>query len=100
MQLTDEQFTKAMRALSEPNRLEILRLVGEKSCEQGVTCSVVLDQMGISQSTFSHHVSELKEAGLLTGIPEGRTVKLSVNRELFEAIQSRLGSFWQLEKNV
>lgn len=92
MNLTDEQFTKAMRALSEPNRLEILRRVGANACSQGVTCSVVLDQMGISQSTFSHHVSELKDAGLLTGVPEGRTVKLSVNRELLDAVQAKLAS--------
>ena len=90
MQLTDEQFTKAMKALAEPNRVEILRRVGSQACEQGVTCTAVLEQMGISQSTFSHHVSELKDAGLLAGVAEGRTVKLSVNKELFEAIRTRL----------
>ena len=93
MQLTDEQFTKAMKALSEPNRVEILRRVQGRPCDSGVTCTMILEQMGISQSTFSHHVSELKEAGLLVGEPEGRTVKLSVNKELFGAIQARLALF-------
>lgn len=92
MDLTDEQFTKAMRALSEPNRVEILRRVGANACQQGVTCSSVLDQMGISQSTFSHHVSELKEAGLLIGQSEGRLVRLTVNQELLNEVQQALSN--------
>ena len=92
MNLTDEQFTKAMRALSEPNRVEILRRVGANACTQGVTCSSVLDQMGISQSTFSHHVSELKEAGLLIGQSEGRMVRLTVNHDLLTQVQRALAN--------
>ena len=92
MNLTDEQFTKAMRALSEPNRVEILRRVGANACAQGVTCSSVLDQMGISQSTFSHHVSELKEAGLLIGQSEGRMVRLTVNHDLLTQVQRALAN--------
>ena len=92
MHLTDEQFTKAMRALSEPNRVEILRRVGANACQQGVTCSSVLDQMGISQSTFSHHVSELKEAGLLIGQAEGRLVRLTVNEELLGQVQDAIAN--------
>ena len=92
MTLTDEQFTKAMRALSEPNRVEILRRVGANACEQGVTCSSVLDQMGISQSTFSHHVSELKDAGLLIGQAEGRLVRLTVNEELLVQVQNAIAN--------
>ena len=92
MNLTAEQFTKAMRALSEPNRVEILRRVGANACQQGVTCSSVLDQMGISQSTFSHHVSELKEAGLLIGQAEGRLVRLTVNEELLLQVQNAIAN--------
>ncbi|OWU65441.1 MAG: transcriptional regulator [Armatimonadetes bacterium Cent15-Ar3] len=92
MNLTAEQFTKAMRALSEPNRVEILRRVGANACQQGVTCSSVLDQMGISQSTFSHHVSELKEAGLLIGQAEGRLVRLTVNEELLVQVQNAIAN--------
>lgn len=81
-----------MKALSEPNRLEIIRLVTQKQGECGVTCAKVLEELGISQSTFSHHVSELREAEILVGQPEGRTVKLSVNEPLLQLVQEKIAS--------
>lgn len=92
MVLTDEQFTKAMKALSEPNRLEIIRLVTQKQGECGVTCAQVLSELGISQSTFSHHVTELRDADILVGVPEGRTVKLSINHELLNLVKEKISS--------
>ncbi|HLO97977.1 MAG TPA: metalloregulator ArsR/SmtB family transcription factor [Fimbriimonas sp.] len=92
MVLTDEQFTKAMKALSEPNRLEIIRLVTQKQGTCGVTCAEVLAQLGISQSTFSHHVTELRDAEILVGVPEGRTVKLSINHELLNLVKEKISS--------
>jgi ArsR family transcriptional regulator, arsenate/arsenite/antimonite-responsive transcriptional repressor len=93
MQISDEQFTRAMKALSEPNRVEILRRVAAAQGECGVTCTNVLAELGISQSTFSHHVTELREAELLIAVPEGRTVKLSVNRALLDQVQEKIKNF-------
>jgi hypothetical protein len=35
--------------------------------------------MSISQATFSHHISELQHANLITSQKEGRCVRISVN---------------------
>jgi len=86
LNLTDEQFAKALRALSENNRLEIVRRLMSKSCDEGVICTAILSQLTISQSTFSHHVSALREAGIILAEPEGRTVQLRLNRPLMKEI--------------
>jgi DNA-binding transcriptional ArsR family regulator len=46
--------------------------------------------MGISQSTFSHHVGELVDASLLNRRDEGRFAYLSVNREVWNAFLESL----------
>ncbi|MFM9874227.1 MAG: ArsR/SmtB family transcription factor [Fimbriimonadaceae bacterium] len=90
MSLTDEQFILAMKALSEPNRLEIVRIVKLKEGQEGVTCTTVLSELDISQSTFSHHVGELREAQILIAEPQGRTVRLTVNHKLFNQLQQKI----------
>ncbi len=75
-------FSKIQKALAEPNRMEIIELVRELNTGGGIICSTVLERTGVSQSTFSHHVSELADAGLITGVKNGRTMLLSVNQQL------------------
>ncbi len=54
----------AFRALGDPTRLEILRLV---SAQQGPTCVCdIVAHFDLSQPTISHHLRILREAGLLT----------------------------------
>jgi ArsR family transcriptional regulator len=81
--VTQEQLFKILRALSEPKRVEILKRVESCTDKAGVACSCVLEGMGISQSTFSHHVGELVDASLLNKRDEGRFAYLSVNREIW-----------------
>jgi ArsR family transcriptional regulator len=54
----------AFKALADPTRLEILRLVGAQS---GPTCVCdIVDHFDRSQPTISHHLKVLREAGWLT----------------------------------
>ncbi len=60
-----ERLIRAFKALSDPTRLEILRLLRGQA---GPTC--VCDLVGhfdLSQPTISHHLRVLREAGLLQG---------------------------------
>ena len=77
-------FAKIQRAAAEPNRLEILEIIRQLSGEEGISCTNVLSQIDVSQSTFSHHISELIEAGLVSGVKQGRSMLLSVNQPLVE----------------
>ncbi len=60
-------FVKVMKALSDPNRVKILKLLQRKNlcvCElQGL--------LGISQPTVSKHLKVLEEAGLVYFIKNG-----------------------------
>ncbi len=54
----------AFKALADPTRLEILRLVNGQSAAVCV-CDIV-DHFDLSQPTISHHLKVLKDAGLLS----------------------------------
>jgi len=59
-----ERLVSVFKALADPTRLEILRLVG---AQQGATCVCdIVDHFALSQPTISHHLKVLREAGLLT----------------------------------
>lgn len=58
-----ERLLRAFKALADPTRLEMLRLL---RAQQGATC--VCDIVGhfeLSQPTISHHLKVLRDAGLL-----------------------------------
>ena len=59
--MDDEKLLCMMRALSDPNRLTILRILkGRRLC----SCQILKD-MDISQPTLSHHMSyEIDEEAL------------------------------------
>ncbi len=59
-----EEWVGAFKALADPTRLEMLRLV---AAQAGPTCVCdIVDHFDLSQPTISHHLKILREAGLLT----------------------------------
>jgi ArsR family transcriptional regulator len=59
-----ERLLRAFKALADPTRLELLRLLG---AQPGPTCVCdLVAHFDLSQPTISHHLKVLREAGLLT----------------------------------
>ncbi len=57
------EFVSVFKALSDPTRLEILRLI---AAQDGQTCVCdIVDHFDLSQPTISHHLKILRDAGLL-----------------------------------
>ena len=57
------------RALGDPSRIEMLRMVAGQS---GPVCACdIVEHFDLSQPTVSHHLKVLKEAGLLRGTRSG-----------------------------
>ena len=56
-----EQLTEAFRALGDPTRLRILRLIGEAR----LNVSEVVSLVGVAQSSVSHHLIKLKALDLI-----------------------------------
>jgi len=60
---------RGFKALADPTRLEILRLL---AAQRGPTCVCdVVAHFGLSQPTISHHLRVLREAGLLRTSKQG-----------------------------
>jgi len=73
------ELADVLHALSDPVRLEIVRLLaeeGEKPC--GAFCAPV------SKSTLSHHLKVLRQAGLTQTRPAGTQRLISLRREELE----------------
>ena len=90
-----DRFSDAFRALSNPNRLQIfLRLV--PCCKPGTTCGT-LDgvracvgdlsrDLQIAASTVSHHLKELRQAGLIRMERTGKTVSCWVDKDVLKEL--------------
>jgi DNA-binding transcriptional ArsR family regulator len=73
-----EEFTKTQnelaamaKALAHPARVAIVQfLIKSKAC----MCGDIVNELPLSQSTVSQHLSELKKAGLIKGDIDGPSV--------------------------
>lgn len=59
-----ERMAAAFKALADPTRLDIYRLIAAQNAPL-CACDVV-DRFDVSQPTISHHLKILREAGLIT----------------------------------
>ena len=64
-----ERIVAAFRALGDPTRLEIFRLLAAQDAP--VCACDVVDRFGLSQPTISHHLRILRQAGLVTSAKRG-----------------------------
>jgi ArsR family transcriptional regulator, arsenate/arsenite/antimonite-responsive transcriptional repressor len=76
MHLSDKQLILALKAVADPARLKILRLLKQKgqcSIGKGVgMCACdVQDHVTLSQPTISHHMAILRKAGLVQAEKHG-----------------------------
>jgi ArsR family transcriptional regulator, arsenate/arsenite/antimonite-responsive transcriptional repressor len=77
---------RVFRALSDPNRLELIRLLRE-----GEQCVCDLsDAIGASQPLLSFHLKTLKEAGLVTDRRDGRWVYYALSAAAVDQVQRLL----------
>ncbi len=77
------------RVIGEPRRFAILQQIARQPV---LPCSQLCEHEAISAATISHHLKELQEAGLVEGEREGRTMRLSLRRDVWEAYLRELGS--------
>jgi len=86
-----DQLASAFKALADPVRLQLLSLIA--AAPEGTACSCDLeDPVGKSQSTVSHHLSVLAEAGLITKVKLGRWVNCTVVPERLADLRVVLSS--------
>ena len=77
MEYTNKEAARIFKALGDENRLQILDLLrGGERC-----ACIVLEDLQITQSTLSHHMKILCDAGIVKGRKEGKWVHYSVDPE-------------------
>jgi ArsR family transcriptional regulator, arsenate/arsenite/antimonite-responsive transcriptional repressor len=76
-----KEFIKVMRALSDPNRVKILKLLQQREM---CVCEIQA-ALGIAQPTVSKHLKSLEDAGLVGRKKDG----LWVNYSLTDGSRSR-----------
>jgi ArsR family transcriptional regulator, arsenate/arsenite/antimonite-responsive transcriptional repressor len=81
------ELAGAFAALADPVRLRLFSMIASA----GTCCSCdLVEPIGKSQPTVSHHTKVLAEAGLIVGEKSGRWVNWSVVPERLEQIRSSL----------
>ena len=77
--LADVELTAVLFALSDPARLDLVRLIARDGAQTVANCQAV--DPAAPKSTFSHHLKALREAGLIRNEPAGRQRMISLRRE-------------------
>lgn len=67
--MTNEAFLERIKLISDSTRLQILQLLSDK----GTLCACkILEALNIVQSTLSHHMNLLVDAGIVSCRKEGK----------------------------
>ena len=66
-----ERLARAFKALGDPTRVRLLSLIAAHADGEACVCDLT-EPAGLSQSTVSHHLKQLVEAGLLSREQRGK----------------------------
>ncbi len=86
-------MAKVFKALSDPTRLAIFELVrkcGTEGCTEDQAAdslSQIAERFGLSLSTVSHHVKELRSSGLITCEKDGQRLHCWVDPDVLTELE-------------
>lgn len=90
-----KKLSKAFKALSHPNRLQLfLNLVDKSEVgvpeSEGHTCFLTsfLGNLNVGAPTVSHHIKELANADLIETTREGKQLSCAVNLDVVRELQA------------
>jgi len=84
--MQDEELANIMRALGHPVRLNILRIISERTKE--CCCADVTQNLPLAQSTVSQHIKVLLEVGLIERRAKGTKNCYVLMQEKFSHVES------------
>jgi ArsR family transcriptional regulator, arsenate/arsenite/antimonite-responsive transcriptional repressor len=93
--INNESLAEMFKALGNPHRLAILLRLAT-CCPPGTKCvsdaearlfvGTLGEDLGISGSTLSHHIKELRQAGLIRVERKGKNIECWVDREALKTL--------------
>ena len=90
-ELAAGDLARTMKALADPARLRLLSLIAAHDDAEACVCDLV-EPVGLSQPTVSHHLKVLVEAGLVTREKRGVWAYYALVPGSLEAVTHQLGS--------
>jgi len=75
-------MNQVFKALADPSRREILRLLGRGE----MTAGQLAERFEMTKPSMSHHFSVLKEAGLIRSRREGQQIWYSLNTTVVQDV--------------
>lgn len=81
-------FQESFKALSDPTRRQIIELLKK----QKMTAGEIVEQFQMTGASISHHLSIMKNAGLVTDDKQGKYIYYELNLSVLEEILAWLAS--------
>lgn len=79
------------KVLSHPARVAILQYISK---QESCICGDIVDEIGLSQPTISQHLQVIRQAGLLKGTFEGKSICYCLDIERFRELQQVFNQFF------
>ncbi len=86
---------EVFKALSDPTRREILRLLGLREMSAGQ----LTEKFDMTKPSMSHHFAVLKEADLITSRREGQQIIYSLNTTVVQDMLTWMLDFFRHDSN-
>tara|TARA_R110000787_G_scaffold168847_1_gene281538 strand:- start:1440 stop:1763 length:324 start_codon:yes stop_codon:yes gene_type:complete len=90
-----DAHTILFKTLSDPTR----RAIFERLCREGdKTVGALTEQAGVSQPVVSKHLRILKQAGLVSGLHQGRQTHYSAQPDALSPLSdwtAQMAEFWE-----
>ena len=88
-------LSKVLRALANPNRLAIFERIHDdglccRTDRKGNTVCAIAEDFQLALSTVSHHLKELRSAGLITCDRRGQQVVCAINYRTLDRVLALL----------
>lgn len=84
-----ERLARIFKALGDPTRVRLLSMIAAHPGQEACVCDLI-EPVGLSQPTVSHHMKQLVDAGLVTREQRGRWAYYRVVESALDALSSAL----------
>lgn len=84
-----ETLARTFKALGDPTRVRLLSLIAAHGDGEACVCDLI-DPVGLTQPTVSHHLKQLVEAGLITREQRGKWAYYRVEQSALDTLATAL----------
>jgi ArsR family transcriptional regulator len=84
-----------LKALSDPTRREILKMLGDKNLSAGD----IAKAFNISKPSLSHHLNILKNAELVSAERDGQNIIYSLNASVIQEFVQQIMEYFDIKED-